>query len=218
MLKEKIDAIRYPVRDAYPPFIEFVMKYTSKDDEILDVGGDEGAYSAELNKRGFSSTCIDICREYIIKSKNRGVNSYVMDATSLSFPDKSFDIILLFETLENIKDVDLVLRQAGRIGKKYILITVPNCSGFEELKRLHLMYDHFLAIDHVNFFTKKNLEDLLSNNFKNFIVEEKEPLALGAIGLPWFLRKPVLLLYRLKFIKINLYYRLFAVINLKGAQ
>ncbi len=215
MLKEEIYAIGYPAREAYPPFIEFVMKYANKDDKILDVGGGEGAYSAELNKQGFSSTCVDICNEYIIRSNNRGVNSYVMDATSLSFPDKSFDIILLLEALEHIRDVDAVLKQAKRVGKKYILITVPNCSGFEDLKRFHLTYDHFLATDHVNFFTRKDLENLLSNHFKNFIVEENEPIKLGAVGLPWFLRKPILLLHRLKFIKINIYYRLFAIIDLK---
>lgn len=215
MIKEDIYTIGYPAKKAHSPFIKFVIEYASKKYKILDVGGGEGAYSVELNNKGFNSICVDINEDYVRKSKNRGVESYVMDATRLDFPDKSFDVILLFEVLEHITDFDAVLSEAKRVGKTHILITVPNCSDFDKLKRLNLTYDHFLATDHVNFFTKKDLEDLLSTHFKNFIVEEKEPMALGAIGLPWFLRMPISLLYKLKFININIYYRLFAVVDLR---
>lgn len=212
MKSEEIYAIGYPAKEAFLPFIRFVSKYANKEDRILDVGGGEGAYSAELNNRGFNSICIDIDKYYIKKSKNRGVESYVMDATCLDFPDKSFDIILLFEVMEHIKNVNSVLNEARRVAKKYVLITVPNCNGLKKLKGLHLTYDHFLATDHINFFTKKDLEDLLSKHFKKFRVEEREPLAFfGVIGLPWWLRYPILALYRLKLIKSEIYYRLYAV-------
>lgn len=72
-----------------------------------------------------------------------------------------------------------------------------------------------LEKDHINFFTKKDMEDLLSKHFKKFRVEEREPLAFGAIGLPWWLRYPISVLQRLKLIKREIYYRLYAVAEVK---
>ena len=70
-----------------------------------------------------------------------------------------------------------------------------------------------LEKDHINFFTKNDLEELLSKNFNKFKVEEKEPLYLGAINLPWILKYPILVLYKLKLINSHVYYRLYAVVE-----
>jgi len=212
MEKEKIYMIGYPAKKAYIPFIKFIMKNAEKKDKILDVGGGEGAYSEELKKRGFNVTCIDINKAYIEKAKKRGVKAYVMDAKSLAFPDKSFDISVMFEVLEHIPDPEIVLEEVARVTKKYILITVPNCGGISELKKARLTYDHLLATDHVNFFTKKDLEDLLSKHFQRFSVKEKEPI--NTIISPWWIRKPISLLYKLKILKPAIYYRLFAVVEI----
>ncbi len=84
MRKEEIYTIGYPAKEAYQPLIEFIMEYANKGDKILDVGGGEGAYSATLNEKGFSTVCIDINKSYIKKAKKRGVESCVMDAANLS--------------------------------------------------------------------------------------------------------------------------------------
>lgn len=70
-----------------------------------------------------------------------------------------------------------------------------------------------LESDHVNFFTKKDLEKLLSKYSKGFKVEERQPITLGAVGLPWYFQYPVMLLHRLKLIKADVYFRLFAVVE-----
>ena len=129
--------------------------------------------------------------------------------TDLDFPDNSFDAVLLFEVLEHVDDPASVLDEAKRVAKKVHFITVPNCSGFFDLKRLGLTYDHFVATIMLIFFTKEDLENLLSKNFNKFKVEEKEALALGAINLPWILKYPILALYKLKIIKSSIYYRLY---------
>lgn len=119
----------------------------------------------------------------------------------------------MFEAIEHIEDIDSVLEEAKRVARKKMFITVPNCSGFEKLKRLHLTYDHFLAIDHINFFTKKDLEDLLSKHFKKFKVEGKEPI--NTVLSPWWLRKMASFLYKLKLLRPSIYCRLYAVVNLE---
>lgn len=181
---------------------------------ILDVGCATGEYCQKLNGLGFKCVGVDVNSEYIVKAKKNGVKAYVMNGKSLDFTDNSFDTVLLFEVLEHVKYPDIILKEVKRVAKN-VLITVPNCSEFFTLKKFGLTYEHMLEKDHINFFTKKDLEDLLSKHFKKFRVEVREPLAFGAIGLPWWLRFPILVLQRLKLIKREIYYRLYAVAEVK---
>jgi hypothetical protein len=74
-----------------------------------------------------------------------------------------------------------------------------------------------LEKDHINFFTKKDLEKLISKEFKEYNVEEGEPIELNQLlitaGLPKWLRLPILLFNKVKIIKPSLWYRLYAVIE-----
>jgi ubiquinone/menaquinone biosynthesis C-methylase UbiE len=182
-------------------------------DTILDVGCATGDYCNKLKKLGFKCVGIDINREYIEKALENGIEAYIMSAENIKFLDNSFDTILLFEVLEHVEKLDHVLEEVKRVTKKNILITVPNCSDFYHLKKYCLTYEHMLEKDHVNFFTRESLENLLSKHFKNFKVKEKEPIALDAVNLPRWLKYPILLLYRLGIIKNNINYRLYAVIE-----
>jgi len=191
--------------------VNFAREYAGK--TILDIGCATGEYCNELKKTGFKCTGIDIHPEYVKKANEKGIEAYVMNGNNIEFQDNSFDTVLLFEVLEHVDDPLSILNEAKRVAKKNILITVPNCTEFLELKKFGLTYEHLLEEDHINFFTKNDLEELLSKNFSKFKVEEKEPLGLGAINLPWILKYPILLMYKLKLIKNNIYYRLYAVIE-----
>jgi len=192
--------------------ISFVLKHTGK--RILDVGCATGEYCKRLNKLGFESAGIDINPEYVAKAKANGIEAYVMDAKSLKFPDNSFDTVILFEFLKHTNNPDDVLREAKRVARKNILITVPDCTAFSKLRNFGLTYEHMLERDHVNFFTLKDLEKLLSRHFENFKIEQREPVALGAVGLAWWLQKSISLMYKLKLIKAGIYFRLYAVVDL----
>lgn len=220
MKKDDIYAIGYPANEAYEPFITFVSENADPGDFILDLGGGEGAYSEELNRRGFNCISVDLNKKYLSKSRTRGVESCAMDATSLGFRDKSFDIVLLFEVIEHIAEYDKVLVEAKRVARKHILISVPNCGGYLTLKNRRLTYDHFLATDHVNFFNKEDLENLLSRHFKKFRVKEAEPmiaLADPSSIVSLWLRRPLGVLTRLGLARptirfeLGVYYRLYGI-------
>jgi len=179
--------------------------------KILDVGCATGEYCQRLNELGFKCVGVDINSDYVAKAKENGMKAYVMDGKSLDFPDNSFDSVLLFEVLEHVDNPDGVLKEAKRVARKNILITVPDCTKFSTLRKHGLTYEHMLERDHINFFTKQDLEELLSKYFKKFRIEEREPIAVGAIGLPWWLQYPILVLYKLKLIKADIYFRLYAV-------
>lgn len=192
--------------------LNFCRQYAGK--RILDFGCATGDYCLELKKLGFECVGVDINERYIEIAREKGVEAYVIKE-HLPFEDRSFATVILIEVLEHVPHPGKVLEEAKRVARKNILITVPDCGGFETLKNYGLTYGHFLAIDHINFFTKKELEDLLSKSFKKFQVEERGEIALGKLGLPWWLRKPIALLYKLKIIKTNIYYNLFAVVDLE---
>jgi ubiquinone/menaquinone biosynthesis C-methylase UbiE len=190
-----------------PQLIDFSVRHTGK--KILDIGCATGEYCRKLTMLGFKCVGIDINPLYIAKQKGKGIEMQVMDATSLKFSDNSFDTALLFEVLEHANNPDAILKEAKRVSSKNVLITVPNCSDFFKLKKMGLTYGHMLEKDHINFFTKEDLENLLSKYFKKFKVEEKEPINL--VFLPWRLRVPISFLHKLKIIKPITYFRLYAV-------
>ncbi len=211
MFRDTNNYYLYTKRSASKLLINFARKNAGK--TILDIGCATGEYCHELNKSGFSCVGVDINPEYIKHANENGIESYVMNAKNLGFPDNSFDTILLFEVLEHVDDPSSVLDEAKRVAKKNILITVPNSTRFFELKKMGLTYEHMLEKDHINFFTVEDLENLLSKNFNKFKIEEKEPISLRAVNLPWVLKYPIITLYKLKLIKSNVYNRLYAVIE-----
>lgn len=175
----------------------------------MDIGCATGEYCEKLTMLGFKCVGIDINPDYIAKQSGKGIKTQVMDAASLKFSDNAFDTALIFEVLEHVNDPDAILKEAKRVSSKNILITVPDCSDFFELKKMGLTYGHMLEKDHIHFFTKKDLENLLSKYFRKFTVEEKEPMNL--LFLPWRLQKPISFLYKLIITKPTAYFRLYAV-------
>jgi 2-polyprenyl-3-methyl-5-hydroxy-6-metoxy-1,4-benzoquinol methylase len=191
----------------------FVLENAGND--ILDVGCATGDYCVKLKKLGFNCTGIDINKKYVEKAIENKIESYLMSADDLKFPDNSFDTILLFEVLEHVENPSRVIEEVKRVAKKNILITVPNNTEFYELRKYGLTYEHMLEKDHINFFTKKDLENMLSTYFKEFEVEKKEAVNYELINLPSWLRYPISILYKLKIIRHRVYFRLYAIAAIK---
>jgi len=92
---------------------------------ILDVGCATGEYCQKLNDLGFKCVGVDVNSEYIAKAKKNGIEAYIMNGKSLDFMDNSFDPVLSFEVLEHVECPDIILKEAKRIARKNVLITVP---------------------------------------------------------------------------------------------
>lgn len=197
--------------------LNFATKYGGN--KILDIGCATGAYSKKLNELGYSSIGIDINPDYIRIAQDQGIEAYQMSAEHLDFPDNYFDSVLLFEVLEHVNDPYVIIKEASRVAKKNILITVPDSTNFKKLKQCGLTYDHMLDLDHKKFFSKNDLKTLFAElskekELKRFEVYSKGPLHVGTIFLPWWLKYPIHILYKVKIIKDVLFYRLFGLIEL----
>jgi ubiquinone/menaquinone biosynthesis C-methylase UbiE len=213
----------YTNRSGYasPNLVKFAADHAGR--RVLDIGCATGEYIQRLKDHGFECVGVDSNTDYIREAEAKGNVVYTMDARHLEFPDKSFDTLLLFEVLEHIDDPVEVLREAKRVSRKNILITVPNCAGFDRLSRFGLTFEHMLERDHVNFFTKKELEELLSRHFNKFQVLEAEPMSIvidsSSISHRQWLGNLIISLVRLGLIppklccRLNTYYRLYGVVD-----
>jgi SAM-dependent methyltransferase len=190
--------------------LDFCRQYAGN--KILDLGCATGDYCLELAKMGFSCVGADINEAYVRTARARGVEAFHV-TDRLPFADKSFDTVLIFEVLEHVLEPERLMLEAKRVAARRILITVPDCGAFELLRKFGLTYHHFLDLDHLSFFTKADLTRFLSLFFERFHVREKEPIICVA-GFPWWVSKPVSLLYRMKILKPKIFFRLYAVIEL----
>jgi len=193
---------------ASPALIKFVLKRSGK--KILDVGCATGNYCLQLTQKGFKCVGVDTNLKYIEKAISKGIIACVMNALSLGFKDKSFDTVLLFEILEHVENPEKILKEVARIAKKNILITVPNNTQLKKLSLFGLTFEHLLDEDHIIFFTKQSLEELLKKHFYQYKITEKEPLII----VPFWLKKITLILHKLKIIKALGYFRLYAEVIL----
>lgn len=101
---------------------------------LLDVGSGRGVFLFPL-LREFSNldvTSIDILPkriELLENIKNGGISNLTVlnqDIISFSALDSSYDVVTLLEVLEHIPKVELAIKNAIRIARRFIVITVPS--------------------------------------------------------------------------------------------
>jgi SAM-dependent methyltransferase len=193
---------------ASPSLVRFARRHAGQ--EVLDLGCAIGSYSLRLMELGYTVTGADINPEYVRKARDRGVNAQVV-TDLLPFADGSFDTVLLFEVVEHLENPAPVLREARRVARKNVLITVPHSGDVELLQRQGLLYEHFADLDHKNFFTVESLRELLNAHFPAVRVWKGN--GLNPFGLVpctpvrWFGR----LLSWMRPAPVRFHFRLFAV-------
>ncbi|MCD6287951.1 MAG: class I SAM-dependent methyltransferase [Candidatus Hydrogenedentes bacterium] len=85
--------------------------------QMLEIGCGTGHWSRFFSERGFRVTGIDISPEMVNVARSKGIENasfYVADATSLPFPDDSFDIAVAVTVLEFVAEPDRMLHEMAR--------------------------------------------------------------------------------------------------------
>jgi SAM-dependent methyltransferase len=182
--------------------------------EVVDLGCGFGVYAARLQEAGRKVTGVDLDPSFVAEARSRGVEAVLADVTATPFADRSFDTALLFEVLEHIPGPERVLREALRIVRRNVLVTVPNFGDFEHLRDYGLTYSHVAVTDHVNFFTPEGLRSLAEAAGGVADVVPSEPLEpFGLVrprGPAWW---ALAVLRRAGLIRPAAYFRLYAVIR-----
>jgi len=107
---------------------------------ILDMGGGDGTFALQLQKRGFNKIIVtDVSPVAVEKARARGLEAYVLDAGQLPLPydDKDFATVTLIELLEHLYDPASLLKECIRVADTLVL-SVPNFNYFKN--RLYMLF------------------------------------------------------------------------------
>jgi len=180
---------------------------------ILDLGCATGGYCLALARQGRRCTGVDVNAAYVERARAAGVDAHhVEPGAPLPLADASVDTVLLFEVLEHVPEPLPLLREARRVARRNVLVTVPNTRAQPLLREASLSFDHMLDVDHVRFFTRESLEALLLEAFPAVRVDEREhkDLSLYLRLLPKPLAALLGGLVAVRLVRPKLSYRLFA--------
>ena len=113
-----------------------LLSHLIEGQRALEIGCGNGDLSAAIAKLGFDVVGVDISepgiRQAVELTKKENLNTkarfMVMDATSLEFPDNSFDTVLIPEVLEHVRDSRKLLEEAVRVVRNGggIIASVPD--------------------------------------------------------------------------------------------
>lgn len=130
---------------------------------FLDIGCATGALLEHLQKKDWRVEGVEICvpaAEY--GKRNRGVQIHVGTLETVRLPDESFDVVHFSHVIEHVPDPAAFLGEVRRLLKPggYVIIVTPNTAGFQA-KLFGARWRSAIA-DHMNLFSTKNLERLVS--------------------------------------------------------
>jgi methionine biosynthesis protein MetW len=155
---------------------KIISSLIEKNTRVLDVGCGDGVLMDFLkNNKGIDIRGIEISKNNVQKCVAKGLTVIEGDAEKdlVQFPDSSFDIVILSQTLQAFLNPELVIKELLRVGKKAI-VTIPNF-GFWKV-RLHLLIKGTMPITKNlpdEWHTTPNLHMCTIKDFFNFCNDRK---------------------------------------------
>ena len=143
-----------------------------KDKKVLDVGCADGILMKFLkDNKNTNIRGLEISKEKVQECIAKGLTVIEGNAEKdlKQFPDKSFDYVILSQTLQAFLNPELVLNELLRVGKKAI-ITIPNF-GYWKV-RLHLLLKGTMPITKTlpdEWYNTPNLHMCTIKDFVHFV-------------------------------------------------
>ena len=117
------------VKPEYRIILEWIEPYSS----VLDLGCGNGELLSTLVKeKHVHGQGIEIDKKVIYECVAQGLSVFQQDIdTGLSeYSDQFFDYVLLYQSFQQVKKPDSVLREALRVGKK-VIVGFPNFANYK---------------------------------------------------------------------------------------
>jgi methionine biosynthesis protein MetW len=108
--------------------MEIIANLVPKGARVLDLGCGDGALLAHLQKtRACTGYGIEIDDANVLACVKRGVNviQLNLDEGLSLFDDASFDVVLQIDTLQHLRNAEIMLQETARVGKTGI-VAFPN--------------------------------------------------------------------------------------------
>ncbi|WP_428081171.1 methionine biosynthesis protein MetW [Candidatus Pelagibacter sp.] len=153
--------------------------------KVLDVGCADGTLMKFLKEnKNVNVRGLEISKEKVQECIAKGLTVIEGNAEKdlKQFPDKSFDYVVLSQTLQAFLSPELVLDELLRVGKKAI-VTIPNFGNWQV--RLHLLFKGTMPITKSlpeQWHSTPNLHMCTIKDFVNFI-KSKEIKMIKTLAL-----------------------------------
>ena len=153
--------------------------------KVLDVGCADGTLMQFLKEnKNINVRGLEISKEKVQECIAKGLTVIEGNAEKdlKQFPDKSFDYVVLSQTLQAFLSPELVLDELLRVGKKAI-VTIPNFGNWQV--RLHLLFKGTMPITKTlpeQWHSTPNLHMCSIKDFVNFI-KSKEIKMIKTLAL-----------------------------------
>ena len=140
--------------------------------KVLDVGCADGTLMKFLKEnKNVNVRGLEISKEKVQECIAKGLTVIEGNAEKdlKQFPDKSFDYVVLSQTLQAFLSPEIVLDELLRVGKKAI-VTIPNFGNWQV--RLHLLFKGTMPITNSlpeQWHSTPNLHMCTIKDFVNFI-------------------------------------------------
>ncbi|MCG3178922.1 MAG: Bifunctional methionine biosynthesis protein MetXA/MetW [Phycisphaerae bacterium] len=192
-----------------PHHYDRICELVEPGSRVLDLGCGDGVLLRRLaEERGVRGLGIEIDPDAIARCVESGVDVVQADLDQgiAGFPDGSYDVVLLNETLQVTHRTDLVLREVLRVGRRGI-VTVPNF-GYWRL-RWQIVFRGRMPVTRAlpfPWYETPNIRVLTLRDFRRLcrklggVIEHAEYLRKGApvrtLGLPNLMAPEALFIIR----------------------
>ena len=108
--------------------LQAIARLVPQGSRVLDLGCGDGALLAHLQEqRGCSGSGVELADANVQACVKRGVNviQLNLDEGLAMFADQSFDVVLQIDTLQHLRNAEVMLRETVRVGRVGIL-AFPN--------------------------------------------------------------------------------------------
>jgi methionine biosynthesis protein MetW len=108
--------------------MEVIASLVPRGSRVLDLGCGDGALLAHLQKtRACNGYGIEIDDANVLACVKRGVNviQLNLDEGLSLFDDASFDVVLQIDTLQHLRNAEIMLQETARVGKTGV-VAFPN--------------------------------------------------------------------------------------------
>jgi len=150
---------------------QVIFRIVEPQSRVLDLGCGNGELLSLLEKeKNIQGQGIELDEQAIYNCVEKGLSVFHSDIDSglSEYPDKSFDYVILNQSLQEVKKADFAIAEALRVGKR-VIVGFPN---FAFLKaRLMLFFKGKAPITKslpYNWYDTPNLRFLSISDFKNF--------------------------------------------------
>ena len=152
-----------------------IANLIEKDKKVLDVGCADGTLMKFLkDNKNINIRGLEISKDKVQKCIAKGLTVIEGNAEKdlIQFPDKSFDYVVLSQTLQAFLNPELVINELLRVGKKAI-VTIPNFGYWKN--RFQIMQGNMPVSDELPYkwFETPNIHLCTIQDFDNLCRKNK---------------------------------------------